>query len=146
MVQFKQHIDKDVVEFCNKIIPWTEDEIESAIRYFHTAGLTVDNLVQTIENSLRHTSLPHQQIDIQKEAHEHVFWMTCVMIKHVLNYDMVDDDVPENRISGRGDFLKRGYDPVTLQEKIDSATKEQINDLKKDTTTMAFLSDNRHIE
>ena len=150
MVQFKQHIDKDVVKFCNKIIPWTKDEIESAIRYFHTAGLTVDNLVQVIENRIRGNYeddpiITHQQINIQMEAHEYVFFMAVAWIRHALNYDMVHDRMPgRTPTHGCGNFLKSSYEFDTLQESIDSATEEQINELRKDTATMAFLNHNSH--
>ena len=150
MVRFKQETNEDVVKFCNKIMPWTEHEIESAVQYFHQAGLTVDNLVQTIENRMRHKyeddpRALHQRIDIQKEAHEHVFFMAVAWIRHALNYDMILDRTP-GRASTHGckNFLKHSYEPATLQDRIDSATEEQINELRKDTATMAFLNHNGH--
>ena len=149
MVRFKQETNEDVVKFCNKIMPWTEYEIESAIQYFHQAGLTVDNLIRTIENRIRgqyedEPLTPHQQIDIQKEAHNHVFFMAVAWIKHTLNYDMMLDRAGCASTQGHGNFLNHYYEPTTLQKRIDYATEEQINELRKDTATMAFLSHNGH--
>ena len=41
-------------------------------------------------------------------------------------------------------LLIHSYEPETLQKRIDYATEEQINELRKDTATMAFLSHNGH--
>ena len=149
MVRFKQETNEDVVKFCNKIMPWTEHEIESAIQYFHQAGLTVDNLIRTIENRIRgqyedEPLTPHQQIDIQKEAHNHVFFMAVAWIRHALNYDMLERTPRRTSTHGYEDFFIHSYEPETLQKRIDYATEEQINELRKDTATMAFLSHNGH--
>jgi hypothetical protein len=133
-------VDREFNDFTQNDSPFSSGDISEAVQVFEGVDLRGKDLAEHIDDVARETGTPKKDLDVTGEAYQFVFNNARNKLDSVLGFDIDEEDfsVSFNFVASGFDQSSEGQD--ALRERLDNASTNELEELKKDKFVKFFLN------
>ncbi len=135
-----KQLSREYDQFTNSIIEFGSEDIHRAVELFSELGKTGYDLAEEVREWSDSTGTPINKIDICLVAYEYVLQYARKEIEDVLKIDIQSDlnfETSANYCATSFDWHEESVEK--LREKLENATKEQLEKLSSSQVVKTFL-------
>lgn len=135
----QQDIDREFNDFTQFNSPFGSGEITEAVGIFFKLGMRGKDLADVIRD-VSAEGVQMKDIDVLGETYQFVFNNAKNKINSVLGFDIEDEGFSVSFNDVASGFDQEGEGQDKLRERLESASNNELEELKKDKFTKFFLN------
>ncbi len=133
-------IDREFNDFTQWNSPFGSGEITEAVSVFLELDMRGKLLAEHLRDVSDQMGTPMKDLDVTGEAYQFAFNEARNKINSVLGFDIDDEGFSVVFNSSASGFDQTGEAQDALKEKLDSASKSELEELNKDKSVKFFLN------
>jgi len=135
----QQDIDREFNDFTQWNSPFSNGDITEAVKVFAILDMRGKELADVISNIASETGSSMKDLDLTGETYQFVFNNARNKIDSVLGFDIEEEGFSVSFNFSASGFDQTGEGQDKLRERLESASNNELEELKKDKFTKFFL-------